>query len=170
MAGQQDRPGAVETANGDLAQRMERLPPGHPSSPYNEDGTRKPPVARSADRELPLPEEQAADAESAVPAPRQSDEPDQRSVDTQDLTNKDRASPETARRDAADHETGDGEIRPGETPGADAEDSPARGIGPASPDATRPDSRSWWRHFRISRNSGNATKNAGPRPAAASRP
>ena len=59
MAGQQDRPGAVETASGDLAQRMERLPPGHPSSPYDEDGTRKPAVTRPADRELPLPDERA---------------------------------------------------------------------------------------------------------------
>ena len=80
----------------------------------------------------------------AVPDAQQSDGPDQRSLDTQDLTNKDRASPETVRRDAADHETGDRELSPGEPPGADAEDSPARVIGPTSPDATRPDSRSWW--------------------------
>lgn len=38
----------------DLRRRMERLPPGHPSSPYNDDMTRKPPVARLKDLELPL--------------------------------------------------------------------------------------------------------------------
>ena len=74
MAGQQDRPLAVEKANDDLAQRMERLPPGHPSSPYNDDGTRKPPVARPADRELPLPDEQAPDANLD---PREAKEPSQ---------------------------------------------------------------------------------------------
>jgi hypothetical protein len=39
---------------GDLMRRMERLPPGHPSSPYNDDMTRKPAVARLKDLELPL--------------------------------------------------------------------------------------------------------------------
>ena len=38
----------------DLRRRMERLPAGHPSSPYNDDMTRKPPVARLKDLELPL--------------------------------------------------------------------------------------------------------------------
>src|SRR6202042_1042537 len=38
----------------DLRQRLERLPPGHPSSPYNDDLTRKPPVARLKDLELPF--------------------------------------------------------------------------------------------------------------------
>jgi hypothetical protein len=33
---------------------MERLPPGHPSSPYNDDMTPKPPVARLKNLELPL--------------------------------------------------------------------------------------------------------------------
>ena len=38
----------------DLRQRLERLPAGHPSSPYNDDLSRKPPVARLKDLELPL--------------------------------------------------------------------------------------------------------------------
>ena len=38
----------------DLRRRMERLPPGHPSSPYNDDMTPKPPVARLKNLELPL--------------------------------------------------------------------------------------------------------------------
>jgi hypothetical protein len=38
----------------DLSRRMERLPPGHPSSPYNDDMTPKPPVTRLKNLELPL--------------------------------------------------------------------------------------------------------------------
>jgi hypothetical protein len=39
----------------DLRLRLERLPAGHPSSPYNDDGTRKLPEPRLRDLELPLP-------------------------------------------------------------------------------------------------------------------
>ena len=39
----------------ELRDRMERLPPGHPSSPYNADGTRKPPEPDHSDREYPIP-------------------------------------------------------------------------------------------------------------------
>jgi hypothetical protein len=38
----------------DLRQRLERLPAGHPSSPYNDDGTQKLPVPRLSMLELPL--------------------------------------------------------------------------------------------------------------------
>ena len=47
-----DRPERGSLA--DLRQRLDRLPPGHPSSPYNDDLTRKPPVARLKDLELPF--------------------------------------------------------------------------------------------------------------------
>jgi hypothetical protein len=47
-----DRPERGSLA--DLRQRLERLPPGHPSSPYNDDLTRKPRVARLKDLELPF--------------------------------------------------------------------------------------------------------------------
>jgi hypothetical protein len=141
VAGQQDQPGAVEMASGDLAQRMERLPPGHPSSPYEEDGARRPPVTRSADRELPLPDEQDADAE---PALHQPDEPDQRSLDTQDLSRQEAVRPDAADRDAADHEIGEGEAGSGEIPHGDTHDSVASSSVPTSPDASRSDSRSWW--------------------------
>ncbi len=47
-----DRPERGSLA--EMRQRLERLPPGHPSSPYNDDLTRKPPVARLKDLELPL--------------------------------------------------------------------------------------------------------------------
>jgi hypothetical protein len=38
----------------DLRRRLERLPAGHPSSPYSDDFTRKSPVVRLKDLELPL--------------------------------------------------------------------------------------------------------------------
>jgi hypothetical protein len=41
----------------ELRQRLQRLPPGHPSSPYHDDGSRKPPVVRLKDLELPLSDE-----------------------------------------------------------------------------------------------------------------
>jgi hypothetical protein len=47
-----DRPERGSLA--EMRQRLERLPPGHPSSPYNDDLTPKPPVARLKDLELPL--------------------------------------------------------------------------------------------------------------------
>jgi hypothetical protein len=39
----------------ELRERMERLPPGHPSSPYNDDGSRKPPPPDLSVYELPIP-------------------------------------------------------------------------------------------------------------------
>ena len=85
VAGQQDRPSLAERASDDLVQRLERLPPGHPSSPYNEDGTRKPPVPRPTDRELPLPDGRDADAEPAFTRWPPEAGPDHESSDTQDL-------------------------------------------------------------------------------------
>ena len=38
-----------------LRERMERLPHGHPSSPYNDDGSRKPPLPDLSRYELPIP-------------------------------------------------------------------------------------------------------------------
>jgi len=39
----------------ELRQRMERLPPSHPSSPYNHDGSRKPPVPDPFEHDYPIP-------------------------------------------------------------------------------------------------------------------
>src|SRR6516165_1502141 len=52
-----DRPRLPESdrVHAELQQRMERLPPGHPSSPYNDDGSRKPPPLDLSDYELPIP-------------------------------------------------------------------------------------------------------------------
>src|SRR5450755_3114396 len=57
-----DSPGAADRpARGspaDLRLRLEHLPQGHPSSPYHDDGTPKPPLARLKNLELPLPGEE----------------------------------------------------------------------------------------------------------------
>jgi hypothetical protein len=51
----------------DLPQRLERLPPGHPSSPYNDDGTRKPPVPQLRHLELPVPGEERDGTAAPIP-------------------------------------------------------------------------------------------------------
>jgi hypothetical protein len=52
-----DRAGPRESdpIRAELQERMERLPPGHPSSPYNDDGSPKPPLPDLSDYELPIP-------------------------------------------------------------------------------------------------------------------
>ena len=60
MSGQEQGPDSVrvpdsDPIDADLQQRMERLPPGHPSSPYRGDGCRKPPEPDSSNREYPIP-------------------------------------------------------------------------------------------------------------------
>jgi hypothetical protein len=142
VAGQQDRPQPVETASSDLGQRMERLPPGHPSSPYDEDGSRKPPVSRPADRELPLPDEEADD-EPPRPYSPGNENPGQRSLDTQDSTDRERPSPENARPAPASHEQPNSRPGPAETrPAYAAHDAADSGRRP-SPDSPQPDNRSW---------------------------
>jgi hypothetical protein len=54
--GTADRPARGSAA--DLRHRLERLPQGHPSSPYHDDGTPKPPLAQLKNLELPLPGEE----------------------------------------------------------------------------------------------------------------
>jgi len=49
------RPRESEPIRAELQERMERLPPGHPSSPYNDDGSRKPPPPDLSAYELPIP-------------------------------------------------------------------------------------------------------------------
>jgi hypothetical protein len=140
VAGQQDRPLAAEKVTGDLAQRLERLPPGHPSSPYNDDGTRKPPVPRLADRELPLPDEQPGDASLDSP---NAEEPSQRSLDTQDLTDQGLPSLEADGREAAGQGIRDREPSADEVPGRNSQEREARASEAPSPEAATPDSRFW---------------------------
>ena len=42
-------------SDAEMRAALERLPPGHPSSPWAADGTRRPPPPRLQDLELPLP-------------------------------------------------------------------------------------------------------------------
>jgi hypothetical protein len=44
-----------DKADPELVKRLEQLQPGHPSSPYNADGTRKPPIPDRRSDELPIP-------------------------------------------------------------------------------------------------------------------
>jgi hypothetical protein len=49
------RPRESDPLDAELRQRMEQLPPGHPSSPYKGDGSPKPPVSDPFKNELPIP-------------------------------------------------------------------------------------------------------------------
>jgi predicted ABC-type ATPase len=49
------RPPESDPAAAELRDRMERLPPGHPSSPYRGDSSRKPPEPDQSHREYPIP-------------------------------------------------------------------------------------------------------------------
>src|SRR6266566_2657791 len=50
-----DRPREAQPQQAELSARLERLPVGHPSSPYRDDGTRKPSPPDLSKYELPLP-------------------------------------------------------------------------------------------------------------------
>ena len=52
-----DNPHDSQVRPDDLQARLERLPPNHPSSPYRDDGSRKPPPPDLTKYELPLPDE-----------------------------------------------------------------------------------------------------------------
>jgi len=52
-----DAPRETPGARADLEMRAERLPAGHPSSPFHDDGSRKPPPPDLTELELPLPDE-----------------------------------------------------------------------------------------------------------------
>jgi hypothetical protein len=51
----QVKPREPDPVIAELRERMEQLPPGHPSSPYNDDGSRKPPPPDLSVYELPIP-------------------------------------------------------------------------------------------------------------------
>jgi predicted ABC-type ATPase len=54
-----DRPREPQPQQAELSARLDRLPVGHPSSPYCDDGTRKPSPPDLSEYELPLPDEPA---------------------------------------------------------------------------------------------------------------
>jgi hypothetical protein len=54
-----DDPRETRVRPDDLQARLERLPTNHPSSPFHDDGTRKPPPPDMSEYELPLPDDPA---------------------------------------------------------------------------------------------------------------
>src|SRR5215470_16457570 len=62
-----DHPREAPAQSADLQSRLERLPVGHPSSPYHGDGSRKPPPPDVADYELLLPNELPPDPDQPEP-------------------------------------------------------------------------------------------------------
>jgi hypothetical protein len=63
-----DSPHDARVRPDDLHARLERLPLNHPSSPYRDDGSRKPPRPDLAQYELPLPDESDSPADPHLPA------------------------------------------------------------------------------------------------------
>ena len=61
-------PHETQSQQSDLSARLERLPVGHPSSPYRDDGSWKPPPPDLAKYELPLPDECDSPANSDLSA------------------------------------------------------------------------------------------------------
>ena len=66
-AHQADNPRESRVRPDDLQARLERLPPNHPSSPYRDDGSRKPPPPDLTKYELPLPDESDSPANQDLP-------------------------------------------------------------------------------------------------------
>ncbi len=120
--GQPDRPlrGSVT----DLRQRLELLPPGHPSSPYQDDGSRRSPVIRLKDLELPV----HSDLET-------------NEAERHETGRHETGRPETGRRDAGDRETGRRDAGKPETDRRDAGRPETDGRDAGGPDADRPQTR-----------------------------
>ena len=118
--GQPDRPlrGSVT----DLRQRLESLPPGHPSSPYHDDGSRKSPVIRLKDLELPV----RSDVE-----PNEAEGPDAGRPDA-DRPDADRPDADRPDADRPDADRPDADRPDADRPDADRPDADR-------PDADRPD-------------------------------
>jgi hypothetical protein len=63
-----DVPHETRVRSDDLQARLERLPANHPSSPFRDDGTRKPPPVDLSKYELPLPDDPDSPADPDLPA------------------------------------------------------------------------------------------------------
>jgi hypothetical protein len=63
-----DVPHETRVRSDDLQARLERLPANHPSSPFRDDGTRKPPPPDLSKYELPLPDDLDSPADPDIPA------------------------------------------------------------------------------------------------------
>jgi len=113
-----DRPRLPESdrVHAELQERMERLPPGHPSSPYNDDGTRKPPPLDLSDYELPIPGDPDYQPDvRALEADRRSDGSTKEAGDPEHPVNEDAADRQTPADSETDHSSA-GEDKPREEP------------------------------------------------------
>ena len=63
-----DHPYEARVRPDDLQARLERLPANHPSSPFRDDGTRKPPPPDLSEYELPLPDDPDSPTDPELPA------------------------------------------------------------------------------------------------------
>jgi hypothetical protein len=63
-----DHPYEARVRPDDLQARLERLPANHPSSPFRDDGTRKPPPRDLSEYELSLPDDPDSPADPDLPA------------------------------------------------------------------------------------------------------
>ena len=61
-------PHETRARSDDLQARLERLPANHPSCPFRDDGTRKPPPRDLSEYELPLPDDPDSSSNSDLPA------------------------------------------------------------------------------------------------------
>src|SRR5262245_50419003 len=127
---QADRPNVtpVPGSRADLRQRLERLPYGHPSSPYHVDGERKPPPPRLKHLELaPLvPDKHGEPPARSSKAPARSSEPPARSSESPARSGADDL-PDTGQTvpAAPEHRTAE-PARPGTPPSAEHSEQQSR--------------------------------------------
>ena len=89
-----DHPYEARVRPDDLQARLERLPANHPSSPFRDDGTRKPPPPDLSEYELPLPDDADSPTDPDLPAADQARSNPDGSWDWKDY----HLTPEQARR------------------------------------------------------------------------
>ena len=89
-----DHPYETRVRPDDLQARLERLPANHPSSPFRDDGTRKPPPPDLSEYELPLPDDADSPTDPDLPAADQARSNPDGSWDWKDY----HLTPEQARR------------------------------------------------------------------------
>jgi hypothetical protein len=129
-----------------LQERMERLPHGHPSSPYNDDGSRKPPPPDLSTYELPIPGDPDYRPEPSSASEADRPETAQASDHLTPGTNADKGPERTSGR------TELWEVPPGVEPPTDPEDAKhgqevrdrldqARALGLAPSEEDTPDAR-----------------------------
>jgi hypothetical protein len=111
------RPHEPDPIVAQLQERMERLPHGHPSSPYNDDGSRKPPLPDLSKYELPIPGDPDYRPEPSRASEADGPETAQTSEHLTPGNNPDEGPERTSNR------TELWEVRPDDEPVTDAEDA-----------------------------------------------